>query len=109
MYGKLLRSLQNHKPLFLQVYTAESWHLFFFRPRFTFCSGNKHRNMISNWDAVDSAGCMSPESDIWPSLSRYYGPNPNITQEKTMEKYRRIVRKYLIVFDSWSYILRKKY
>lgn len=81
----------------------------FFRPRFTYCTGPKHKNFIENYDSKDSMGCMASATDIWPTLSDYYGSNPKITQEMTEETYNWAVRKYLRVFDSWSAILRKKY
>ena len=97
-----------------QVLISTSLHcriiaFIFFRPRFTWCRGGKHENFISKWDSKDAAGCMTSGTDIWPVLSDYYGPDPKITQEKTKEKYERVVNKYLMGFDSWSTILRKKY
>ena len=97
-----------------QVLISTSLHcriiaFIFFRPRITWCRGGKHENFISKWDSKDAAGCMTSGTDIWPVLSDYYGPDPKITQEKTKEKYERVVNKYLMGFDSWSTILRKKY
>ena len=81
----------------------------FFRPRFTWCTEPKHKHFIETYDSKDSMGCMAPATDIWPTLSDYYGSNPKITQEMTEETYNWVVRKYLRVFDSWSAILRKNY
>jgi len=81
----------------------------FFKPRFTWCTEAKHRNFISKWDSSDAPGCMASGTDVWPVLSDYYGPDPKITQEMTKETYDRVVNKYLMAFDSWSTILRKKY
>jgi hypothetical protein len=81
----------------------------FFRPRFTFCTGGKHQNFVTNYDSNDTMGCMTRETDIWPALSNYYGSNPKITQEMTKVAYNSAVRRYLMIFDSWSAILRKNY
>ena len=76
----------------------------YFKPRITWCDDHKYRKFISLWDTSDSAQCIHV-NETWPVLMKYFGPDPEITQNMTTYTYADMVEKYLQSFDIWSSVL----
>ena len=80
----------------------------YWKPRLTWCpTGSKHPKFMKLWDAPDAPGCLpyNQHSTTWSVLRKYYGPNPQITQQSTEVAYERIKTQYLKSFDRFSGLL----
>jgi hypothetical protein len=87
----------------------------FFKPRITWCraesaaacKGQKHDQFIQHWDAPDSQTLVDCNKTL-PTLLKYLGENPKITQEHTKELYQHHVKAYMESFNKWSKLLNQK-
>ena len=73
----------------------------YFKPRITWCTGNKHQKFIQLWDASNAPRCLKVNETL-PVLAQYVGTSPEISQNETIAVYEKTVRQYLSFFDGWS-------
>lgn len=83
----------------------------FFRPRVTWCTGQKHQRFVQLTDASNAPGCTTKKNETWSTLKKYMsvGPErkPDISQEETQQAYKTATELYLASFNKWSNMLLK--
>ncbi len=76
------------------------------KPRITWCEKKEDRKFIGIWEALNEHHCDDLLS-TWDSLSKYWGETPAISQDQTIETYKKMIKKYMASFDKWSMLLNE--